>query len=132
MNIVRGFNLRQALLADAVVSGTTGLLLTLGAGFLTNFLELPEVLLRYVGAMLLPYAVIIAFIGTRRSIRSTAVWAVIAINALWALDSIVLLLNGWVTPNVFGIGFIIVQAVVVALFAEIQYISLRRSLARAA
>lgn len=131
MNIVRKLSLRQALLADALVSGTTGLLLTLGAGFLASFLELPHALLRYAGMILLPYAAVIAFIAIRRSISSTAVWAVIAINALWALDSIVLLLSGWVAPNVFGVGFIIVQAVAVALFAELQYISLRRSLTRA-
>ena len=132
MNIVRRFSLRHALLADALVSGTTGLLLTLGAGFLTSFLGLPDTLLRYVGVSLLPYAAVIAFIATRRPIPSTAVWAVIVINALWALDSIVLLLSGWVSPNIFGAGFIIVQAAAVALFAEIQYISLRRGLARAA
>lgn len=34
--------LRRALLADALVSGATGLLLLLGAGLLAGLLELPE------------------------------------------------------------------------------------------
>jgi hypothetical protein len=132
MNLIRTISLRQALLADAVVSGATGLLLALGGGFLAGFLGLPEALLRYAGAILLPYAAMVALIGTRRSIRPAAAWAVIVINALWALDSVILLLSGWVAPNAFGYGFVIAQAVVVALFAEIQLISLRRSPSRAA
>jgi hypothetical protein len=132
MNIIRTLSLRQALLADALVSGLTGLLLALGAGFLASFLNLPEALLRYAGAILLPYAALVALIGTRRPIRPSAVWVVIAVNALWALDSVVLLLSGWVAPNIFGAGFIVAQAVVVALFAELQYLSLRRRLTRAA
>jgi hypothetical protein len=82
--------------------------------------------------ILLPYAAMVALIGSRRSIRPAAAWAVIVINALWALDSVILLLSGWVAPNAFGYGFVIAQAVVVALFAEIQLISLRRSPSRAA
>ncbi len=132
MQIIRSFTLRQALLADALVSGTTGLALALGAGFLTEFLGLPAMLLRSVGVILLPYAAMLVFIATRRTIHPTAVWAVIAINALWALDSIVLLLSGWVTPNIVGYAFIIAQALVVGLFAEIQLISLRRSQGRTA
>ncbi len=126
MQIIRSFTLRQALLADALVSGTTGLALLLGAGFLAEILSLPELLLRSVGAILLPFAAVVALIGTRRAIHPTAVWAVIAINALWALDSFVLLLGGWVAPNIFGYAFVIAQALIVGLFAEIQLISLRR------
>lgn len=126
MNLIRSLSLRQALLADALVSGATGLLLALGAGFLAGFLGLPEALLRYAGLILLPYAAMVAAIGTRPSIRPAAVWAVIVINALWALDSVILLLSGWVAPTIFGASFVIFQALVVALFAEIQYVCLRR------
>ena len=132
MNLFRSLSLRQALLADALVSGATGLLLALGAGALAGFLGLPEALLRYAGLILLPYAAMVAAIGTRSSIRPAAAWAVIAINALWALDSVILLLSGWVAPNALGYGFVIAQAAVVAMFAEIQLISLRRSPSRAA
>jgi hypothetical protein len=54
-------------------------------------------------------------------------WAVIAYNALWSLDSVVLLLSGWVAPNAFGLVFVIGQALVVAVLAECQYMALRRS-----
>ena len=47
----------------------------------------------------------------------------IVANAIWAVDSIILLLS-MVTPNALGYAFIIFQALVVAAFAEIQYIGI--------
>jgi hypothetical protein len=119
--------LRRVLLADAVVSGATGALLAGGAPFLAGLLALPEPLLWYVGLLLLPYAAFVALIATREQVHRGAVWAIVIINALWALDSIILLFTGWVAPNLLGYGFIIVQAVVVALFAELQFLALRRA-----
>ncbi len=118
--------LRQALLADAVISGATGLLMFGGASFLAPLLALPEALLRYAGLILLPYGLIVAYVGTRSRIHRGAVWAVIVINALWALDSLALLLSGWVAPNALGYAFVLFQAVVVAVFAELQYVGTRK------
>ena len=116
--------LRRVLLTDAVVSGATGLLMFGGATFLTRVLALPEPLLRYAGLVLLPYAAFVAYVATH--LHRTAVWALISINALWALDSIVLLLAGWVAPNAFGAAFVAAQALVVAAFAALQYLGLRQ------
>ena len=124
--------LRRALLADAVVSGASGLLMFGGAGFLAGLLQLPEALLRYAGLVLLPYGALVAWVATREKSQRPAVWAVIVANALWAIDSIVLLLSGWVAPNALGYAFVIAQAVVVAVFAEIQYSGLRRQATTAA
>ncbi|NJK81988.1 MAG: hypothetical protein HC893_06490 [Chloroflexaceae bacterium] len=107
--------LRRVLLADAVVSGATGALMAGGAPFLTELLALPEPLLRYAGLFLLPYAAFVAVVATRKHLQPVAVWAIIIINALWALDSIVLLFTGWAAPNLLGYSFVIFQAVVVAL-----------------
>ena len=120
--------LRRALLADALISGATGLLMLSGANVLASLLGLPEALLRYAGLVLLPYGALVAYVATREQLRRWAVWTVIVANAIWALGSIVLLLSGWVTPNALGYTFIIFQALVVAGFAEIQYIGLRRSM----
>jgi hypothetical protein len=119
--------LRQVLLLDAVVSGATGLLLLLGAGFLTGLLALPVELLRTAGLLLLPFVAFVAYIATRTPFSRAGVWAVIGVNALWVLTSIGLLLSGWVAPNGLGLAFIIAQALVVGLFAELQVVGLRRS-----
>ena len=118
--------LRRVLLADAVVSGITGLLFFVGAGLMAEWLQLPETLLIPAGLFLLPYAALVAYIATRLSPPRWAIWAIIIANGLWALDSLILLWSGWVTPNPLGIAFVIAQAVIVAGFAELQLIGLRQ------
>lgn len=118
--------LRNVLLADALISGATGLLMVLGAGFVTEMLGLPETLLRFTGLSLLPFAAVVAWLATREASPRGAVWAVIAFNAAWAIDSIVLLLSGWVAPTALGLAFTIAQALAVLILAELQYIGLRR------
>ena len=118
--------LRQALLADAAVSGATGLLLAAGAGALAPLLGLPEGLLRGAGLLLLPYAAFVAWIGARRGgAPRNAVRAVVAINLLWALDSVLLLALGPVAPNGLGTAFVLAQALVVLGFAALQWTALR-------
>ena len=125
--------LRRALLADAAVSGATGLLMLLAAEPLADLLRLPAALLRYAGLVLLPFAAFVAWLATREGAAPRPlVWAVIATNALWAVDSVVLLLTGWIAPNGLGVAFVIAQALVVAAFAELQYLGLRRPASPAA
>ena len=64
--------------------------------------------------------------GRGRPCRVPAVWAIVAYNALWAIDSIVLLVSGYVAPTALGYAFVIFQAAVVAGFAGLQVIGLRK------
>jgi hypothetical protein len=124
--------LRRVLLADAATSGATGLLMILGADLLQSLFGVPEALLRYAGLILLPFAALLVYLATRERVRPPVVWAVIVCNTLWAADSILLLLTGWISPTALGYAFIIVQALVVAIFAELEYLGLRRSTAAVA
>jgi hypothetical protein len=119
--------LRRALQADAVVSGAMALLLTLAAGTLSPLLALPEALLLDTGLFLIGYAALVGWLGTRAVLPRTMVLIVIAGNALWTLGSVALLLSGSVAPNALGIAFVLVQATAVGIFAELQFIGLRRS-----
>jgi hypothetical protein len=119
--------LRYALIGDALASGATGLLLAGGAGFLTEILGLPESLMRYTGLFLLPYAAVVAYLGTRQKLSKGAVLVIIAANALWVAESFLLLFSGWVSPTGLGTAFVIAQALAVAGFAEAQFIGLRKS-----
>jgi hypothetical protein len=123
--------LRQALLADAVTSAACGILMLVGAGFLTGLLGLPPSLLRTSGAILVPYAALVAYLGTRETLPRMVVWAVILGNAVWAVDSLLLLASGWVEPTRAGNVFVVVQALAVAMYAELQFMGLRRSHATA-
>ena len=119
--------LRRAILADAIFSGVSALLLTFGAGALAPLLNLPEALLYETGPFLIAYAALVGWLGTRQSMPKALVVMVIAGNAAWTLASIALLFSGTVTPNLLGEIFIAAQAVAVGALAELQYIGLRRS-----
>jgi hypothetical protein len=119
--------LRRALLADAIFSGVSAALLTPGASALASLLNLPEALLRETGLFLVAYAALVGWLGTRPSIPKPPVWIVIAGNAAWALASIALLFGGWVTPNLLGEVAVAMQAIAVGVFAELQFVGLRRS-----
>jgi len=123
--------LRYALLADAIASGATGLLLITGAGLLTGLLGLPMALMREAGLLLVPYVAFVAFVGTREAMSRRAVQAIITLNVLWVAASIGLLVSGWVTPTVLGYAFVIAQAIMVGVFAELQLVGLRREAQRA-
>ncbi len=124
--------LRNVLIADALISGATGSLMALGAGFVAEMLGLSETLLRFAGLSLLPFAAIVAWLATREALPRAAAWAVIAFNAAWAIDSILLPLSGWLAPTALGLAFTIAQASVVLVLAELQYVGLRRSIAAVA
>jgi hypothetical protein len=119
--------LRQALLADATTSAAFGLLMLIAAGPLGNLLGLPEMLLRIAGLVLLPFAAFLAWLGLREQVQKPLVWAVVIGNALWVVDSILLLVSGWVLPTTAGYAFVIMQALAVLMYAEFQFIGLRRS-----
>lgn len=119
--------LRRALLADAVVSGAMALLLTFGAGVLTALLNMPEALLRESGLFLIAYAAFVGFLGSRAAMPKVLVLLVIVGNTLWTLASIALLMSGAVSPNLLGVAFVVMQAIVVGMFAELQFIGLRKS-----
>jgi hypothetical protein len=70
--------------------------------------------------------VFVAVVATREHVSSAAVWIVILINGVWAFGSIALLLMGAVAPNMLGYGFVLFQAIVVAMFAAVQGMGLRR------
>lgn len=119
--------LRQALLADAAMSGAAGLLMATAAAPLGGLLDLPVALLRGAGLVLLPFAAFLGWLAGGRSLTRTTVRLVVAVNVLWTVESLALL-AGWLAPNTLGTAFVLVQALAVALLAMAQHQGLRRSL----
>ena len=119
--------LRRALVADAALTGSTAILLTAAATPLEDLLGLPAALLRGAGLSLIPFTALLLYLLRGDSVSRAAAWFIIACNALWAVDSIVLLFTGWVDPTILGQVFVVFQALVVAAFAEAQYVGLRRA-----
>ncbi|MGH7629535.1 MAG: hypothetical protein ACREOF_09095 [Gemmatimonadales bacterium] len=118
--------LHRALLADAAVSGATGALMLVAAGLLAPLLGLPAELLRWAGIALIPFAAFVLWVARRNSVSRTATLAIVIVNALWTVGSLLLLLAPGIAPTIIGYVFTIGQALAVALFAELQYVGLRR------
>ncbi len=118
--------LRNVLLVDAVASGASAILAIAGGSFLAPLLELPQSLLFWAGIVLVPWVALLLATMRRATVPRMVLIDIIAINALWVAASFGLLFSGMVSPNGFGITFVVVQALAVALFAELQFIGLRR------
>ena len=85
--------LRRALLADAIFSGASAILMTSDAAVFASQLSLPEALLRETGPVLIAYAALVGLLSTRQSTPRALVIIVGAGNALWTLTSIALLMS---------------------------------------
>ena len=119
--------LRRAILGDAIFSGVSAVLLTVGAGGLASWLNLPEALLRETGLFLIAYAALVGWLGTRLQMPKALVQIVVVGNVVWTLASIALLFSSAISPNLLGEVFVVAQAIATGVFAELQYIGLRRS-----
>jgi hypothetical protein len=119
--------LRRALAADAIFSGAGAVIFTLGAGELAPLFDLPEALLRETGLFLIVYAAFVGWLATRQAFPRILAGIVVIGNAAWTLASIALLFSGAVTPNLLGEAAVVAQAIATGIFAELQFIGLRRS-----
>lgn len=113
-------SVRMALGLDAVASGAMGVMLVLGAGLAAPLLGLPEGLLRGCGLFFLPWAAAVGWLAMRPAPGRRAVAWVAGLNAVWVVDSVVLLASGWVAPTGLGVAFVLAQAAAVAVFAALQ------------
>ena len=130
--LVTSFNtpsalLRRALLADATLTSVAGIFLVLAARPLGVFLSLPATMLQIAGLIFIPFGAFEGWLGTRPRVHRSLVFVVIVLNALWAVDSVLLLVTRWVETTSLGELFVIGHAVIIAAIAEVEFIGLRRS-----
>jgi hypothetical protein len=113
--------LKPALLLDAAVTGVNGVAYLAAAGPLEDLLGLPASWLRVAGVVLVAFATFVALVSRKPS--AGAVGAIVAVNAAWAVGSVVFAIAGWGSPETAGTVWIVLQALVVAGFAELQVAS---------
>jgi hypothetical protein len=124
--------LRNVLMLDALVSGAAAILMMAGGSLLGPLLQLPASLMFWAGLALVPWVALLVAVARRSEVSRMVMIDIVAINALWVVASFGLLVSGAVSPNLFGIVFVAAQALAVALFAELQFVGLRRATAAAA
>src|SRR5687767_847765 len=118
--------LRTVLLIDGATCVAMGSLMVGAAGFLASLTQLPASLMLYAGLSLFPIAAFIAFMATSGGLAPLGVWLIILGNAAWVTASLWLLVDSSLSPNMFGLIFILGQAATVALLTALEYLGLRR------
>ncbi|HEX2184255.1 MAG TPA: hypothetical protein VHN78_01960, partial [Chloroflexota bacterium] len=84
-------------------------------------------LLRGIGVFLLAYGAAVGLLASRRTISPAATKAVIALNIIWTLGSVATVVTGALDYTTIGAIWAIAQALVVAGFAELQIMGLRKA-----
>lgn len=119
--------LRWVLEIDGIGSALNGLAYLVAAKPIADLLGLPVALLVPAGAFLVLYGAALIVMSTRPCIGAAAVRAVVAINLIWAADSLVVAFSGWFDPTGVGVGWILAQTALVVGFAVLQMVGLRRA-----
>ncbi|MCI3220622.1 hypothetical protein [Streptomyces sp. NP-1717] len=119
--------LRLALRLDAVATGAVGAAALIGCAALDSALGLPAAFLAGIGVFLVLYALFVARAGSAPVPDRGAVWVVIGGNLAWFALSAVTAAAGWLGPTGLGTVMIVIQAVAVLGFADLQFYGLRRA-----
>lgn len=117
--------LRRVLFADAIASFGSAALLIAAPAALAELTGLSQALLLEAGVVLVPFVLLVLAVATRRDLSRLGVKAIIAINVLWVIGSVAVLAA--ISPTALGYAFVIVQAVAVGVFAELQVVGLKRT-----
>ncbi|WP_406283146.1 hypothetical protein [Embleya sp. NBC_00896] len=119
--------LRMVLRLDAIATAAVGVAALAGCALLDSALGLPTAFLAGVGAFLTLYALVVWRIGTPGQPNRNAVRTVIALNLVWMADSVAMALAGWFDPTGLGTALIVLQAIAVLGFADLQLFGLRKA-----
>ena len=119
--------LRFALRLDGWVSALAGLLTLLLRPALTPLLGAPPDWIFGLGVFMLSYGVLIGWAAGRSQLATALVWTLVIGNGVWVVASVVLAFSHWIDPTALGQVVILAQAAAVAVFAELEYLGLRRS-----
>lgn len=117
----RRFSLQTILAFDAATCAAMGMLLVVASGPIAGLTAIPGLLLFLAGLLLLPIAVFMAIYTRTATVPAWAVQVIVAGNVLWAVGSVILPIAGLIAPNGLGWLFILGQAMVVAMFAGLEW-----------
>ena len=119
--------LQKAIRANAVFSGLSGLVFLLAAGPIAELMGLAQpAFLSVTGILLLLYMPTLLAAARKNPVPKWIAWLIIDLDILWVIGSAVLIFTALVPLTAAGKWLIAIQADIVALFAIVQFIGLRR------
>ncbi|MCB8836477.1 hypothetical protein [Aurantimonas sp. VKM B-3413] len=117
----RRLSLQTILALDAATCAAMGMLLVFASGPIAGLTAIPGSFLFFAGLLLPPIAVFMAIFTRTATVPSWAVQVIVAGNVLWVLGSVILPVTGLIAPNGLGWLFLLMQAIIVALFAGLEW-----------
>ena len=124
---VRSNLLRYTLRGDALLSIATGAICLADAQPLATFLGIqPPLALEILGAVLALYGAFLFYTAAQAQINRRIVLAAIVLDAIWVIDSAILLVAGWLPLTSAGMWTIGLIAAAVVVVAELKFFGLRR------
>ncbi|WP_157553209.1 hypothetical protein [Jiangella gansuensis] len=118
--------MRWLLEIDGIATGLTGLACLVAGGFVSDHSGLPTALLYPVGAFLVVLGAALVAMSTRNVVPAGWVWGIAVLNAIWVIDSVVVVASGWFDVTTVGTAGVLLQAAVVAGFVAGYVVILRR------
>ncbi len=119
--------LRLALRADAALSAAGGLVFVIAAGGLDSLLGPNAWVLRLLGVALVGYGAAVWTVAAAGTISRASAWTVIVANLVSTVASVVVLLADWLTLTTTGVVVTLAMALYTTVFADLQYLGLRRT-----
>ncbi len=119
--------LRNVLRANAIFSTVSGLGFIFFANALAQFIGLTNPLVFVgMGILILPFAIYVYKIATMQTLNTKLVWIIIELDTFWVICSAILLLTSVVPLTTMGKWAIGLSAEIVAVFAVLEYVGLRK------
>lgn len=118
--------LRRVLAFDALSGAATGALHLGLASTLAAWLGLPEILLQASGTAIFAFVALAGWLALQASPARGALMALVLLNCAWAVACLWLVFGGAVALTPLGLAYLLVQAVVVLVLAEWQWMGWRQ------
>ena len=119
--------LRRVLAFDAISGVGTGLLQLAASGLLSGLLGLSEPLLRTSGIAIFAFVALAAWLAMQRTPSRAGLAVLVLGNFAWAIGCLWLAMGGAAGVTSVGVVYLMVQVLVVAALAELQWMGLRQS-----
>ena len=118
--------LRKVLWFDAVTGVGTGVLHLSAAAALSGLLGLPVALLQASGVAIFAFVALAAWLALQPSPSRVGLALIVVCNFAWALGCLALVFGGAAGITALGVANLLVQAAVVLVLAELQWMGLRQ------
>ena len=117
--------LRFALRADAVLTGTAGVVIAAAAKPLSSLTGLSTATEYAIGAGYVLYGLVVFGLAALGSVRRAGIGVVTA-NIVYSIVAVVTVIADWLPLTTTGVVLTLATGVYTALFADLQYLGVRR------